>query len=401
MINVLIIPSWYPNQVKPLSGIFIREQVEALAALCPEINVIVSTWGFDEGNVPVRQPLRAFKALLWKLMQRRDQVHNRDGVWEVFNPYLNWSTRLVKNGTKRLLEVNRRNYALAEQRFGRIDVIHAHVSYPAGYVARILAEERGIPYVLTEHMGPFPFPALQDGDGRPICEIRDAFEHAAKSIAVSPFSASQIAAHGLPVSVVIPNLVDERRFVPGAAAGKKFVFFTLCAIVESKGIGQLIRAIAKWSPPASQFEFRIGGEGPMRESYEAVARQLGVDDRIRWIGRVSREKAPAMFRECHVYVMPSCYETFGVVYAEAIATGKPVIATKCGGPEFIVNEVNGRLVDVGDVDGLAAAMQWMAENWDKFDPLAIREDFERRFSREVVTKQLSDLYHSVQPRGGS
>jgi len=393
--NVLVIPSWYPSLTLPFSGIFIKEQADAIASLCPDIRMIVSTWGFDDGSVPVRQPRRAIASLKWRLAQKHDQVRERDGVWEVFNPCLNWSGRLAWGGMRRLIEVNRRNCRLAAARFGKLDLIHAHVSYPAGHVARILAREIGVPFILTEHMGPFPFPSLLDATGRPRGEIVGAFNHAAARIAVSPPLAASIASFDLPHPMVIPNLVDERRFVPGNPSGEKFAFLTLCAITELKGIDHLIKAIAVWDPPAARFEFRIGGAGPMRKEYEELARQLGVADRVRWIGAVSREEAPALFRDCHVYVMPSRHETFGIVYAEAIASGKPVIATRCGGPESIVNESNGRMVDVGDVDALASTMQWMEENWSSFSPAAIREDFEKRFSRRAVVEQLSAVYRSL------
>lgn len=89
------------------------------------------------------------------------------------------------------------------------------------------------------------------------------------------------------------------------------------------------------------------------------------------------------------------HETFGVVYAEAIASGKPLIATRCGGPESIVNAINGQLVDVGDVPALARVMQDMAANWHRYSPQAIRHDFEARFSRPAVVHQLRALYRQV------
>ena len=83
------------------------------------------------------------------------------------------------------------------------------------------------------------------------------------------------------------------------------------------------------------------------------------------------------------------------MYAEAIASGKPVIATRCGGPEFIVNNQNGKLVNIGDVFALAKAMKTMAEELENYQPEIIRRDFEQRFSRQVVVKQLIDLYWQV------
>src|SRR5450830_231331 len=209
--NLFIIPSWYPSQTQPIGGIFTQEQAEAIAELCPDIKVMVSTWGHYDGELPIRSPWKAIKVLQWRWRQRQNQVRQRNGVCEVFNPVLSWSHRLPFGGVKRLLDVNRRNLRLAIERFGKIDIIHAHVSYPAGYVASILAQEFGIPYVLTEHMSPFPFPALMH-EGKPLPEIAQAFAKAAESIAVSPSLAKRIATFGYRAPIVIPNVVDERRF---------------------------------------------------------------------------------------------------------------------------------------------------------------------------------------------
>jgi glycosyltransferase involved in cell wall biosynthesis len=222
-----------------------------------------------------------------------------------------------------------------------------------------------------------------------------AFDSASQSIAVSPSLARRIASFGIKEPMVIPNLVDERIFSPGAAVTDKTIFFTLCGISRQKGIDTLLEAIALWNPPANLFEFRIGGDGPMLDTYKAKALALGLGDRVRWLGPVSRDDAPRLFRECHVYVMPSMHETFGVVYAEALACGKPVIATRCGGPESIVKDFNGRLVDIGDVSGLSETMQTMAKHFDQYNSVMIRQDFEERFSRIAVVKQLKMLYSEI------
>lgn len=392
--NLFIIPSWYPSKSQPIGGIFTQEQAEAIADLCPDVNVIMSTWGHNDSELSIRNPWQAIKVLLWCLRQYKNQVQQRNGVWEMFNPALSWSHRLPFGGVQRAIGVNRRNLKLAMEHFGKIDLIHAHVSYPAGYVASLLAKDVGIPYVLTEHMSPFPFPSLMR-EGKPLPEIIQAFDQAAATIAVSPSLANRITSFGYREPTVIPNVVDERRFSTCEPLPGKFVFFTLCGLTDQKGIDHLLEAIALWKPPADQFEFRIGGDGPMRATYQLMAERLGVADRVRWLGAVSREDAPRLFRECHIYVMPSRHETFGVVYAEAIACGKPIIATRCGGPEFIVNEINGRLVDVGDIKALSITMREMAENWRGYNPVKIRKDFEYRFSRFAVVSQLQLLYSSI------
>ncbi len=392
--NLFLLPSWYPSPASPLSGSFTQEQAEAIAELAPDIRVLVSLWGHADTVLPARSPWRWPQRLAWRLLQRKDQVRERNGVNEIFNAKMHWSDRLPFGGVRQLIAVNRRNFQLAQQRFGQIDLIHAHVSYPGGYIASLLSQEFGVPYVLTEHMSPFPFPSLLHS-GQPVTEIAQAFQKAATSIAVSPSLSQRVASFGYPTPRVIPNMVDERAFTLGQPNSSKTVFFTLCGISEQKGIDHLLEAIALWNPPANLFEFRIGGDGPQRAAYEAKAQSLGLADRVRWLGAVSRSQAPKLFTDCHIYVMPSRHETFGVVYAEAIASGKPIIATRCGGPEFIVNATNGALVDVGDVPALSQAMQTMAAHWADYSPQAIRQDFEQRFSRAAVVRQLRALYQEV------
>lgn len=392
--NLFIIPSWYPSASSPLSGVFTQEQAQAIAELSPDVRVMVSLWGHADGVLNARRPWAWPGRILWSLKQPRNQIELRQGVHEVFNPQITWTDRLPFGGARQIIDVNRRNFVLAQEKFGPINLIHAHVSYPGGYVAAVLAKEFGVPYVITEHMSPFPFPSLMK-DGQPIREIGYAFENAAASIAVSPSLAKRVSSFGYPIPRVIPNMVDERSFALRGPQAEKFIFFTLCGISEQKGIDHLLEAIALWNPPAEKFEFRIGGDGAQRVQYQAKSIALGLSDRVKWLGAVSRDKAPELFQQCHIFVMPSRHETFGVVYAEAIACGKPIIATRCGGPEFIVNEGNGLLVDVGDVPALSLAMQKMAANWSHYKPTAIRQDFDKRFSRLAVVSHLRSLYNEV------
>ena len=394
MKNLFVVPSWYPSVSSPVSGIFIKEQLEAIAGLAPDFRVIVSKWGHADGVLNARRPWVWPKRLLWWLSQPCDFIAIENGVNEILNPKIIWSNRLPFGGVSQLIGVNRRNFDIAEKKFGKINLIHAHVSYPGGYIASLLAKENSIPFVLTEHMGPFPFSDLMV-DGVPLPEIDQAFRHAAATVAVSPSLAQRVAAFGYPLPHVIPNVVDERAFYLGHPSSSKTVFFTLCDISEQKGIDHLLEAIAMWNPPADQYEFRIGGDGPQCAAYQVKAKKMGIADRVNWLGALSRAQAPELFSDCHVYVMPSRHESFGVVYAEAIASGKPIIATRCGGPEFIVNDQNGKLVDIGDVASLAQAMQTMSDEWKSYQPDVIRRDFEERFSRQAVVSQIVNMYQQV------
>ena len=88
-------------------------------------------------------------------------------------------------------------------------------------------------------------------------------------------------------------------------------------------------------------------------------------------------------------------ETFGVVYAEALAAGLPVIGTKCGGPEDFVDDSNGILVEVGNKTELVEAMKYMYENRSSYDSNVIRQGVSKRFSEETIAGQLMLVYQDV------
>lgn len=392
--NVFVIPSWYPSSTSPVSGIFVRAQIDALAAHRPDWNFIVSTWGHHDSALSVRDAGASIRALRWRWRHRGLQWFRHPHGWEVRTAALSWTLAAAGGGVRKLLAASRRNLSAATARFGPISLMHAHVGFPAGWIAAQLSAETGIPYVLTEHMSPFPFPALVS-NSRSIRALRLAFERAAAVIAVSTSLQEKIHATGLPCGHVIANVVDDRRFIPGCTVRQPFVLFTLAAMTHQKGIDTLLRALALWNPLCGDVELRIGGDGPMLASFQRLSAELGVADRVRWLGRVRPQDAPSLFAQCDAFVLASRHETFGVVLAEAITCGKPVVATKSGGPQSIVKDINGRLVDVDDVSALARALEWMSGHVMEFDAVAIRSDAIQRFSPGAVSRKLEALYESV------
>ena len=101
----------------------------------------------------------------------------------------------------------------------------------------------------------------------------------------------------------------------------------------------------------------IFGEGPERQKLEELVRINKMEKQIKLMGMQSRKVIADYLKECDCFVLASQTETFGVVYIEAMASGLPVIATKCGGPESFVNEENGVLIPVDNKDALVTAMK--------------------------------------------
>lgn len=396
--NVFIIPSWFPSSFQPLHGSFTKEQAEALAdCSSSRYRYIVSDWGFNDTEVTFRSPADAFKKIIHFFGRKKNHYYQRNNVHYIENPYLNLSEKLPWIGSfERLVGVHLKSIRKAESLFGKIDLLHAHVSYPAGYLSAKLSARLKIPYIITEHMSPFPFVRLRR-NGNVIPEIDEALRNANAVIAVSDAHADQIKSYGFSRPNVIPNLVNEALFQPPIQPlpEKPFTFFSLGFLEKRKGIHDLITAISIWNPSPDEVRFEIGGDGEELASLQAQAESRKISHLITWHGDITREDASERMKECHAFVLPSYEESFGVVYAEALACGKPVIATRCGGPESIVNEMNGLLVPVGEPVELCSALQNMVKMRGEYDSEWIRKDFERRFSRKSVTDQIAALYDKV------
>jgi glycosyltransferase involved in cell wall biosynthesis len=391
--NIFVIPSWYPSEGFPTSGVFIKEQINAISNFDNSINQFISTWGHDQGHLSLRNPKTLYKAIKWRIKSSRKIIKYKSNLIELYSPSLSWSNQLPFGGYRSLLKVNRRNLKQAFSLFNNINIIHAHSVYPGGIIASILSKEFNIPFVITEHMG-MRNPSLLK-KGKPLNEILNAYNEAHKIITVSDFLKIKLEAHNIKNIMVIPNLVNEDVFNIQNKQNKKFIFFTLCQILEIKGIDILLHAIKKMKGVSNSVEFWIGGSGPMLNQYKSLADSLKISSKIKWLGHINPEESPGFFQTCNVFVLPSKYETFGVVYAEAIACGKPVIASRCGGPESIVNDINGVLIKSESVEELSEAMTKMIDNSQNYSSREIRKDFLSKFSRVRVVNQIVEMYKNI------
>jgi glycosyltransferase involved in cell wall biosynthesis len=167
------------------------------------------------------------------------------------------------------------------------------------------------------------------------------------------------------------------------------------ALIEVKGQEQLLVAFADQFREKRDVHLRIGGEGPLRSRLEGMAKRLGIQDQVAFLGELSREGVLAEMERSDVYVHSSRYETFGVTLIEALSCGKAVVSTACGGPECIVQETNGILVAPGDPAALGKAMATITEHIGDYDAVSIRKECLTRFGQKALVDRLSDYYQRV------
>lgn len=377
-----------------------QEEVLALAQECPEVFVIVSLDHSGVFYVDPRKPFLSIENLFKYIFDNK--FHDKEilpNLIELSGRSLAWPISIFGGNLKGLMRAHRKNFMRAMILFGKPDLIHAHVTYPAGWVAMMLAREFNIPFIIKECMGPFPFKNRHflDGHGNITKWIREPLENASQIIVMSPFLGFLMLRHGIKADVAFPYPVDERIFKPTPTQKDrlhKANFFTLCTLSKEKGIDDLLRGIVLALREDPNLFFTIGGPGPL-DHYMKLAASLGILENIKWLGAISRADAVHFFNEADAFIMLSHFDTFGMVYAEALAMGKPVIATRCGGADDIINEENGLLVNVGDVGQIAQAIIRMSKSYPVYDPEIIRQGFMGKFSRISIVKKIMQCYREV------
>jgi glycosyltransferase involved in cell wall biosynthesis len=182
-------------------------------------------------------------------------------------------------------------------------------------------------------------------------------------------------------------------FTPGTEppTNEAFVFTLIANLNPNKGIDVLLKAFRQaFTTEATRLN--IVGEGKQRAALENLTRQLGLTERVQFLGFQPREQVRDIIRASQVVVSSSYHETFGITLVEALACGKPIVATRSGGPDRIVNERNGLLVPTGDPAALAAALRQIYETYGQYDPVQIRAECLATFSDEAMVRRLEEVY---------
>ena len=205
-------------------------------------------------------------------------------------------------------------------------------------------------------------------------------------------SLGRLAEHtcpGLEYSV-IQNGVDLDLFHPAPPATRvpgtrPTHCLAVARLVERKGLGELIRAFALL--PRGQFTLELVGEGPDRELLRRLTEQLGVAHEVQFSGSLSRAAVAERYRAADLFTLPSSAEAFGNVFAEALASGLPIVGSTVGGiPELVEHGVNGLLIDPGQPLALARAIQYLAQDPELRQMMRIRNR-----ARAEATLQWSEI----------
>ncbi|MDH3232945.1 MAG: glycosyltransferase [Alphaproteobacteria bacterium] len=287
----------------------------------------------------------------------------------------------------------------------RYDVVNSHWLVPQGLLAALTTRLCGVRHVSTVHGSDVL--ALT---GRTVSALNRFTLRQADAVTVN--SAATRAA----VDAIAPGLHRLRTIPMGIAidaapdadavarirarhrrgAGPLLVF--VGRLVREKGVGDLIDALARLVPTNPDIAAIVVGEGPDRAEFRQRAAQAGVADRIAFIGQVPPDQALQYMAAGDIFVGPSWIEAFGLVFAEALSVGTPVIGTAIGGiAECVIHEKSGLLVAPRAPEALAAAVERFVAD-PEFASRTVqagRAMVQGKLSRKATARAFSDLFGSV------
>jgi glycosyltransferase involved in cell wall biosynthesis len=248
-----------------------------------------------------------------------------------------------------------------------VSVIHAHAALPCGHAAAFLSRRLGIPFVVTIHGLDVFNRCFEDGIAarwRRKTSLQ-VYTSAHKTICISE-KVRGLLADGISTPVpseVIYNGTDPAFFAPAPASGGPPSILIVGNLLAGKGHELLLKAVARVKDSHPDLHGHMIGEGADRDRFASLARDLGISDRIHFLGRRSRAEVAKAMQECTVFVLPSRYEGLGCVYLEAMACGKAAIG--CWGQgidEIIRHGINGWLIPVDGLEELVQGLQALLGN---------------------------------------
>lgn len=279
-----------------------------------------------------------------------------------------------------------------------IDLIHSHFTETSYAIAKF-NKDYNYPYIISEHSSSINKENILDIPYAKREMAKYAYENCDKLIVGSPFFRDRIHKNFHIEPIVMPTISETDLF----KVGKKDINRQAYKIVstgnlkKSKGHREVIEAFGK-SLKNKDAKLYIFGGGEDYNYLKALIEKLDLEKQVFLRGYISIEDIAKEYKDADLFVLASHSETYGKAYIDAMKAGLPVISTTNGGSEHFINEDNGLVVPVENVDKLKDGLIYMFNHRDKYDKLSISEFIENNFSELAATKKLIELYKDLLKR---
>jgi len=368
-IKLLVLPELFPDFEGDWKGVFIEDYLKSVENINTQTLYIRLT-GKQKGITD--ELFRGqFKVRRFNLTNKKVSAFLKPFM------YIQWFVQGTKLG----------------KAFTEITVIHAHGAILNGTLAYLIAKKLNIPFVVTEHTGPYSR-ILNSWLKSKISKF--VFNKAAKILVVSEHQKQQVLKLGIsaekvevsynPVNTSIFNLKEKSE-------NKNIAFVS--RLDEFKGGLRTLKAFHQLIEKYPDYTLTIVGEGEELQAIQQYISKNNLSQKVILKGTLTKLQIAEVFNNSSFMVFPSRYETFGLVVAEALSCGLPVVCTNQTAPKEFINAKNGILVQPDNVNEIASAMEQMIKNRSNYEAQEIREQVVARFGLENFGKYLMGVYEEV------
>ena len=382
--TIFLITKWYPNRYDPQLGVFIQKQVKAISSFADVI--VFYAQSFENGSGAKTETIIQTETGITEYLVYYPKSKS------LFSPIIN-AIRYYKAWKNTLDTLIKKGV--------RPDLIHAYILLRPVILAWLLSKKIRVPYIVSEQWSGYATGRYQDQSWLRRTMSTYFTNRAQGGTVVSEFLKKKMNASGFrnPFDV-IPNIIDTEAAVSPVKRiweGTKTKILIVADLVdEIKNIRGVLDVFKDIQSIHQNIELKIVGGGKDEENLKNYSKQLGLfGNTVFFEGQKNNSEVYDYLKQCDFLVVNSRYETFSLICAEAMSCGKPVIATRCGGPEEFVTEQTGILIPVDDPEKLRAAIFTLISEPGKFQKDIIRKYSEEHFSSKNAASLFEKVYQKA------
>jgi len=276
------------------------------------------------------------------------------------------------------------------------DLAHAFFAFPSGWLCYKSADK--LPLIISLRGSDVPGYNVRLGlDYKILSGLFRKIWHSAAAIVANSAGLKKLANQFTPELdiEVIPNGIDTKIYHPSAdkKPHKSLKLLTVCRLISRKRIDLLIKAVAELKKAGIKTELNIAGDGNLLNQLKALASQLNIKDSVNFLGRIEQEDMPGVYRDNDVFVMSSTHEGMSNAMLEAIASGLPIVTTRCEGVEELLKD-NGVIVE--QPTEIANAIAALANDHHSYAVMAeASKKVAETFSWQAAANQYIECYKKI------
>jgi glycosyltransferase involved in cell wall biosynthesis len=378
-IKVLFLSAWYPNRYDAMAGLFVRKHAEAVSLYC-DVKVL-----YVHGD----RNINNFEIVRHKHVDIEEITVYYPTTGMFLFRYLNYFFAYIK-GFKKIM---------ARMDFN-VDILHANILTRTVFIAWCYKLFTKTPYVISEHWSRY-LPERNGYHGFLRKTITGIVTKSASAILpVSATLKKAMLENGIKHTnfKIIHNVVDDffyqKQEKKTTTTTTRFLHVS-CFDEQAKNIKGILKATKELLNRRTDFELCIIGTGIDYDDVFNYYKSLGFPDKkVLFLGEKSPVEVAAWFASSDCFVLFSNYETAGVVIAESLVCGKPVISTPVGIATEFINDKTGIIVKKDDYSSLTDAMEFFIDNAKTFNPETIRE-YSSLFSYRTVGNEIAKVYNQI------